>query len=292
MNGFQRLAFRWFGGIGERLTARNQRLHHALTQAAIDVRPEVYLSTYLLIMVLAFVALLVPVVLTLVLQAGGVQQVPPTLLIVIVPAPIIAAALVYIVAFVAPEIRASNRAREIDARLPYALNFIATMASAGSTPERIFDSLGQQNVYGDVAREARLIRRDVQILGKDIVTALAHAADRSPSTNFQDLMQGAITTLTSGGDLTQYFINKSEQFMLQNRQDQKSFLESLGVLAESFVTVVVAAPLFLMVILSVMTTFGADANQMLLSGYMIVLIMLPLAQLAFATTIKFVTPEA
>ncbi|MGB1586122.1 MAG: type II secretion system F family protein [Thermoplasmatota archaeon] len=292
MNGFQRLAFRWFGSIGERLTQRNQRLHHALTQAAIDIRPEVYLSTYLLIMTGAFFILLIPVILAIILSGAGLQDVPGTLLIVIVPAPLIAAALVYVVAFMAPELRANTRAREIDARLPYALNFIATMAAAGATPERIFASLGQQEVYGDVAREARMIRRDLQILGKDIVTALAHASDRSPSSNFQDLMQGAITTLTSGGDLTRYFINKSEQYMLQNRQDQKSFLESLGVLAESFVTVVVAAPLFLMVILSVMTTFGADANQMLVSGYLIVLVMLPLAQAGFAATIKFVTPEA
>ena len=63
-------------------------------------------------------------------------------------------------------------------------------------------------------------------------------------------------------------------------------------LAESFVTVVVAAPLFLIVILSVMTSLGGDAEQTLVLGYSLVLLLLPLAQFGFAMTIKTMTPEA
>jgi len=166
------------------------------------------------------------------------------------------------------------------------------MAAGGATPDRIFDTLSRQAVYGEIANEAALIRRDVQVLGSDIITALTHAVDRSPSVRWQDVLQGAITSLTSGGDLRLYFLNKAEQFMVDNRQDQKMFLETLGVLAESFVTVVVAAPLFLLVILSVMASFGADAARMLTIGYILILVMLPMAQAAFAYTIRTVTPEA
>ena len=53
-----------------------------------------------------------------------------------------------------------------------------------------------------------------------------------------------------------------------------------------------AAPLFLLVILSVMASFGADAARMLTIGYVLILVMLPMAQAAFAYTIRTVTPEA
>jgi flagellar protein FlaJ len=143
-----------------------------------------------------------------------------------------------------------------------------------------------------VAREAAWITRDVRLLGADIVGALQRAIDRSPSAKFQDFLQGAATALASGGDLKSYFSGKAEQFMLENRQDQRKFLDGLGVLAESFVTVVVAAPIFIIVILSVMNAFGGDASANLTIGYILILVMIPLAQAGFAWTIKTITPEA
>ncbi|HET6399721.1 MAG TPA: hypothetical protein VFH47_09235, partial [Candidatus Thermoplasmatota archaeon] len=59
-----------------------------------------------------------------------------------------------------------------------------------------------------------------------------------------------------------------------------------------FVTVVVAAPLFLIVILSVMTSFGGSADDTLVLGYSLILVLIPLSQLGFAWTIKVMTPEA
>jgi flagellar protein FlaJ len=279
------------GHIAVRLVADNPRLKMSLQRAHIYLLPEAYISTFLLTIVIAVIASSLPVLALLALFVAG-AAIPLNLVLLLVPLPLIVAIMLYAMAFIQPELRARSRARDIDAKVPYALNYIATMAAGGATPDRIFDTLSRQAVYGEIANEAALIRRDVQVLGADIITALTHAVDRSPSVRWQDVLQGAITSLTSGGDLRLYFLNKAEQFMVDNRQDQKMFLETLGVLAESFVTVVVAAPLFLLVILSVMASFGADAARMLTIGYILILIMLPMAQAAFAYTIRTVTPEA
>ena len=89
-----------------------------------------------------------------------------------------------------------------------------------------------------------------------------------------------------------YFSGKADQFILENRQEQRKFLDSLAVLAESFVTVVVAAPIFLIVILSVMNSFGGNASDNLTIGYVMILLLMPMAQAGFAWTIKTITPEA
>lgn len=291
-NAMQTLAYRLFLPFADRMVRENPRLRLSLTRAHIFVRPEMYLASYLLLIAITFAVLAFLVALVFILRAAGAFPVPTNLTFLLVPLPFIVAFGLYVYAFMGPDLRGLSRARDIDAKLPYALNYIATMASAGMTPDRIFERLSEQAIYGEVANEAALIRRDVNVFGKDILTAMQSAIDRSPSSKFQDVLQGAVTALSSGGDLQQYLVNKAEQFMSENRADQKGFLETLGVLAESFVTVVVAAPLFILVILSVMTTFGADSDQMLTIGYIVVLMMLPLAHLGFAYTIKFVTPEA
>lgn len=289
---FRRVALRTFGAYAERASRNNPHLGFALQRAHIRVRPEVYLSSAYLT---ASIAALVGLVVIGLYAAYAVATSDPgriRSIFLVVPLPLLAAGAVYLVAIVSPDLKARGRARDIDAKVPYALNYIATMASAGTTPEHIFTSLSKQTVYGEVANEAAIISRDLNILGLDLISALNKGIDRSPSQYWEDVLQGAITVLTSGGDLTDYFNSKSEQYLAANRQDQKQFLESLGVLAESFVVVVVAAPLFLLVILSVMTMFGGSGSQMLTMGYLLVLIMLPMAQAGFGMAIKTMTPEA
>lgn len=292
LRSYERFAYKTFGRRAAQAVGRNPRLRLSLQKAHIYLRPEVYLASAFLTMVLIVVGTALPVVVLVGAVAVGAIEVPLRLLLLLVPIPLVAGSMMYLLAMVLPDLRAATRARDINAKLPYALNYLSTMASAGATPEQIFASLAKQPIYGSVAHEAAWITRDVDLLGMDIVTALGRAGDRASSDKFQDMLQGAITALTSGGDLKTYFYNKAEQFMYENRQDQKRFLDGLGVLAESFVTVVVAAPLFLIVILSVMTSLGGSAEETLLLGYVLIFGMLPLSQLGFAITIKTMTPEA
>jgi flagellar protein FlaJ len=288
----ERLAFRLFGRLARPGAEKNIHLRMALQRAHITMRPEVYLSVAYLLAFAAAVLSAIPVLLLAGLSAAGAVGVPGPFFIFLVPAPLVLAAMVYVLAIAGPDLRALNRTRDINAKLPYALNYIATMASAGATPEVLFATLADQPIYGEVTREAAWITRDMRLLGADVVTALQRGIDRSPSAKFQDFLQGAVTALTSGGDLKAYFTGKADQFIYENRQEQKKFLDSLGVLAESFVTVVVAAPLFLIVILSVMTSFGGSAQDTLLLGYVLVFILIPMSQAGFAWTIKVMTPEA
>jgi flagellar protein FlaJ len=288
---YQRLAYRVLGSSVERSAQSNVHLRLSLLKAHIHLRPEVYLGYSYLNMLLAFGLTTLALLALGALYVTGAAPVPASVFVFLAPVPIVLAGTIYVLTFVLPDLRASSRARDIDAKLPYALNYIATMASAGITPDKIFASLAAQPVYGEVAAEAAWISRDMRLLGKDIVGALTAAIDRSPSIRWQDLLQGALTTLTSGGDLKSYFLSKSEQFMYENRQESKRFLESLGILAESFVTVVVAAPLFLLVLLSIMSMFGSNGRAGLTLGYLLIMVLLPMAQLGFAATIKFVTPE-
>lgn len=292
LNKYQRWAYRLLGASVDRSAKANTHLQLSLQKAHIQMRPEVYLGYSYLNTIIVFLVSLLLVGILAGLSALGVLAIPGALFFMLVPVPLVLAFIVYLLTFLLPDVKAASRARDIDSKLPYALNYMATMASAGVTPSKLFESLAAQPIYGEVAREAAMISRDLDLLGHDLLTALTSALDRSPSIKFQDLMQGAITSIGSGGDLKTYFQSKAEQFMFDNRQEQKKFLESLGVLAESYVTVVVGGPVFLIVLLSVMLMFGGGGRSMLATGYLMVLFLIPMAQLGFYFTIDFITPEA
>lgn len=288
---YQRFSYRVLGPRIDRSAKSNTHLRVSLQKAHIYLRPSVYLAYSYMNMLLVLGVGLFLVLTFAALSVLDILPIPTTLLVFLIPLPIFLAFVIYLLSQVLPDLRASSRARDIDAKLPYALNYISTMASAGVTPEKIFDSLSKQAIYGEVANEAAWIARDLQLLGRDLLSALSAAIDRSPSIRFQDLLQGAITALSSGEDLKAFFLAKSEQYVYENRQDQKKFLETLGILAESYITIVVAAPVFLIVLLSVMLMFGGSGRNMLVIGYLLVLVLVPLAQAGFATAIKSATPE-
>jgi len=178
----------------------------------------------------------------------------------------------------------------LEANLPYALNFMAALSSAGVVPNEVFGALGSQEVYGEVAREAAWIHRDTKVFSKDLVSALQAAARRSPSQQFEEFLQGSLNTITSGGDLKTYFLAKSEQFTQDNRRRLKGFLESMGVMAESYVVVAAAAPLFLIVILSVMTLLSKTSDPTFLLNILVLLCM-PVIHAMFAYILRTMRPD-
>jgi flagellar protein FlaJ len=159
------------------------------------------------------------------------------------------------------------------------------MSSAGVTPTEIFKSLSKQEIYGEIKEEAAWIYRDVALLGSDIVTAIKHNIRRTPSQRFKEFLQGLVVTVTSGGSLKSYFSVKAKQFMWENRQAQKQMQETLGIMAESYVTTAVAGVLLVLIIIPLMMVISGNAGQFGLL-YLFIFIVIPLIHLGFAFVVK------
>ena len=151
-----------------------------------------------------------------------------------------------------PTYRIKKRAENIDRFLPYAINFINSMAVAGVSPSEIFQTLSTIKVYGEIQIEAKRIAKEINVMGIDNVTALKNAIDLSPSRKFISFLQGMIGTIQSGSDLNNYLSNVSDKFLKDDLIVRKKNLELLGVVAEAFVIAVIAFPIFLVIILSIM----------------------------------------
>ncbi len=196
-----------------------------------------------------------------------------------------------IVPFAAWKFNKSGAAREakrrgdmIEKYLPYAASYTAAMSAANATPAKIFRSLAMnKEIYGDVADDAAMVYRDVTLLGYDLITAMKLSVDRAASVWLTEFFQGMIGTLTAGGQLKLYFLNRAEHYMRENRTRLGQFLESIALLAESYIVVAVAMPLFLIVMLVIMfwvSGSGAEMSEGMLYG--IVLGFIPMIHIAYA----------
>ena len=176
------------------------------------------------------------------------------------------------------------RGDRLEKFLPYAASYTAAMAAANATPHKIFKSLALNGeIYGEIAYDSSMIYRDVSLLGYDLLTAMKMAVDRAASPWMTEFFQGMVGTLTAGGSLKLYFLNRAEHYMRENRTRLQEFLESLAMLAESYVVVAVAMPLFLIVMLVIMFwVSGAGAQMEESTLYAVVLLVLPMIHAMFA----------
>ena len=179
-----------------------------------------------------------------------------------------------------PNTLAKSRGKKIDKYLPYATNFIDTMSVAGVSPAEIFEALSKVELYDEIQKESKKITTEINMMGIDTITALKNAIKISPSDKFKEFIQGILATIQSGSELGPYFKRCVEKYMSQDLLERKKNLDSLAVMAEAFVVTVIAFPLFLVIIISIMglTSEGGISFPFL---YIIALLILPMSYAGF-----------
>ncbi len=159
--------------------------------------------------------------------------------------------------YIYPGFVASNRKRDINAKLAHSVTYMAAMAGAGVPPIRIFENIATSPLYGEISKEAKNIVTESRVFGRDIVTVLTEYSFITPSDRFGDLLQGIVATVRSGGDLNMYLRNKADGIMFDYRETRREFTETLGIYSEIFISFIFLI-LLLIVSMSVFKLFSAQ----------------------------------
>jgi flagellar protein FlaJ len=157
-----------------------------------------------------------------------------------------------------PKYVASSRANNIDANLPIIANFMSVLASSGIPPEAIFESLSMVGKEFKIEKELSGIIADIKLRGLDLHTALHLAAEKSPSKKFASMIDGVVTTSHLGGDLAGYLRELANKYKNSRTLMMRRFIDNLAIISEIYITFMVAAPLMLIVMLSVMSFLGGE----------------------------------
>jgi len=189
-----------------------------------------------------------------------------------------------------PGIKKQNRATKINLTLHNAVAYMYAMRKGGAQLTTIFRSLSDRaDIYGEVALDFRQIVRDTDFLGYDIVTAIRHLADTTPSEKLKSFLEDLLSVIESGGNMADFLSKRVRIYQEEARFEQKQFLTLLSLVAESYVTLFVAGPLFLIIIMVVMGMMGGSAVlELTLMTYAV----LPIGSLVFILFINLISENA
>ena len=300
-----RVAYSLFGELFRGAEDTYSEFNRTLNQARIPVSYDVYLSRVMLYGVIAslmgiFMGVTVTFLLADILLALGVDvQVPAevaeflqsnallirgfliTGFLTIVLFTMVVGSLYYWPYYVA-----SERGRKIDGMLPHAVTYCYAMSRGGVSILDVMRSLAEaEDTYGEVSKEFAAIINNVEYVQEDLRTAVREEATITPSDDLQDFLEDLLSVIDSGSDMESFFYNKSQLYNQRRSDSQEQTLEVLELMSEMYVTLFVASPIFILVVLLVMSLMGG-ANMMYL--YAMTYFGLPMGAVFFILMVKII----
>jgi flagellar protein FlaJ len=114
----------------------------------------------------------------------------------------------------------------------------------------------------------------------------------TPSRPFKEFMDGALATLTAGGDFSVFLREKSEQEMFAYRMRIEKYNETVSTYSDVYMGIMIVAPVFFIAILSLVSIlggqiFGMDIQSLIVLGTYAVI---PLLNVAFLTFLEVSQP--
>jgi archaellum biogenesis protein FlaJ (TadC family) len=193
-----------------------------------------------------------------------------------------------------PVYRADKHKRELDDELPFMTGYLSILATAGVGPEKMFHSLATMSAPLAASSEARDIVASVSLFGMDVISALEKTSSRTPSEKLRDTIEGIISTIHTGGNLSSFLRERFKTHMKLKRVSLKKYADNLSVLAEVYVAILLTGPLLFVIMLSVMSVLGGGglvglSSDLLLS--LLTYIGIPFCALFFLVILDSSSPK-
>ncbi len=151
-----------------------------------------------------------------------------------------------------PVFRVKNRAAKLSEEIPHFIGYMSTLATSGLSLEGIFKAIAREETDEDIVKDARFIVRNIDILGMDLITAIKDLINRTPVGPYSELLDGAIVTVSTGGDLKEYFNATAKVQLAEKKMLLQKTTESLGSVAEIYTILLIVFPLLAVIMLSIM----------------------------------------
>lgn len=178
-----------------------------------------------------------------------------------------------------PKYLADERERQIEISMPMMVSFMYALSRSGMPFPKAMEILADnEDVYGHAAGEVRVAVRNMDAFGVDVITAVKTMARRSPSSKLQEFSENLSSVLQTGGSLSEFLHRQYQEYRQEAEAQQERLLEMIETLAEVYVTLGVALPLFLITIFTMLGIAVGDALPLL---QILVYALLPLGNLGF-----------
>ncbi|MEM5801154.1 MAG: type II secretion system F family protein [Candidatus Aenigmatarchaeota archaeon] len=247
-NFYGKLALSFAGWFVDSFEDLFRQLNKELPKSGIRVPKRVYNSIIVFNSFLAYIISLVGVIIAYFITKLN----PFSFIVYLIFIPILSAITVFIIGYFYPIQLVSSRRAKIETNLPFVVAHMGAIASSGIPPSAVFKLLSKFKEYDVLAEEMEKIVTNIEVFGLDPVTAMKEVAKRTPSEKFKQILLGFASTIESGGSLKIYLKNMSEQTLFHWRMKREKYLQQLSTYAEFYTGILIAAPLFIISLFSIM----------------------------------------
>ncbi len=191
-----------------------------------------------------------------------------------------------------PAFLTGRRAKEIEASLPFISIYLSSLTASGVPPVAMFKLLANFKEYKELAREAAKIHQDVEYFGMSLEQAIRKAAMRTPSKEFKEMLLGLLTVLSSGTNLSKFFMEKAKAFMSEYRRRLENYSKILAIFTEMYLTMITVGSIFFIILTVVMSLFssGNFTSTVLLFQFFVVFFILPGITIGFIFLCRMMSP--
>ena len=158
----------------------------------------------------------------------------------------IAPFVVFIMIINGPKMSSSSRGSALDNEMPFLVGYMSILAGGGLSLIDTLRQISEMDIFGAGSKEAKRILIDIDVFGRDPITALERASKYSASRDWTELLSGYTTVLRTGGDYVNYLNLHLKETFDKMAEKIKRTIETVGLISESFliVTVVLGMTLF------------------------------------------------
>jgi len=234
-----------------------------------------YVSFMILVSIVAFICTIVilPFSLPLILHTDFLSVENFALSIMFA---VLSSIVTFMLIYVYPGIKSSNRRIPIEINLPYISSFLTLLSSSNISPSTIFRSVARIDTLREVRQEFSNMVRDVEVFGQDLLTSILENMKYTPSDKLREILNGYVATVKTGGNPTEYLRISTRNIMKEKMVKLDLMLESLSALAEIYIMVLVAMPLLFVVMFATLGMLGGGTMNPTIMLYLLAYVGIPI----------------
>lgn len=180
--------------------------------------------------------------------------------------------------------------KKIDQELPFVVIHMAAIAGSGVEPTQIFKIIVLGREYAYVKQEIRKVMNQVNFFGYDLVSALKNSAKAAPSNKLAELFNGIATTISSGGNLPDFFDKRAETLLIDYKLEKEKSTKMAESFMDIYISVVIAAPMILMLLMILMSVGIMGGGLSLTALTVIILSIVALINIVFLAFLQIKQP--
>ncbi len=198
--------------------------------------------------------------------------------------------LTFLFAYYYPSLEKKAKGSKLEQELPFATIHMAAVSQSLVEPSKIFSIIISTKEYPHLEKEFIKLQNEINVYGYDLVTALRNRAFNGPSRKLAELFNGLATTITSGGDLPDFFEKRSQSLLFEHRLSEEKQTKASETFMDIYISLVIAAPMILMLLLIMMRMSGLGVSLSISTITVIMVLSVILANIFFLTFLHLKQP--